>query len=190
MKHILIVGDSHVQGFRNPQDPKSDIENRTIRIGHDRFQLKNKYHIVWKHGKTAWGNDYDEYEVKNEYCDLVIIWLGDVDIRAHLLKKQNCRELVERYVTYAKNYFGGKPVYFLEPIPQVRDCKFLTLQPLEERIKQRNLFNSYLREFGANVISYKDILPNDILEEEDTHDTLHLKKKYIVQIMDKIDNLF
>jgi len=189
VKHILIIGDSHVQGFRNPEDPKSDIEYKTIDFGSDQFTLKNKYSLAWRHGKTAWGLWYNEFTIPSDY-DVVIIWLGDVDIRAHLLEKQNVEELVERYVTYAKNFFGGKPVYFLEPVPQVRDSKFKTLQPLEDRIDQYNKFNQLLRDFGANVISYRDILPNDILEEEDTHDTLHLKKKYIVQILDKIDNLF
>jgi len=186
---ILIVGDSHTQGFLNPDDPKSDIEYGTKNLDSAHFVRKNEFYLVWKHAKMAWDTNYSEFQIPEEY-DVVIIWLGDNDIRNHLYDKGNPDFVAMKLIKHCEKFFGGKTVYFLEPIPQVIECKFPTVGSLEDRIAMASLFSQYLRLFGAKVISYKHILPNDHLDPEDTIDTLHLKKEYMVRILDHIDNMF
>lgn len=91
----------------------------------------------------------------------VIIWLGYIDIKNNLPKKQNAKEVVEFYVQNCIDHFGKENIVFAEPFPQFKETIVFPNEPrdlflYDDRKKQNDLFIEYLNE---EIIKHKLLSP-------------------------------
>ena len=136
--------------------------------------------------------------------DLIMPWLGYVDIRQFLPKYKNAEEIVKIYVETILNTFKDKKIRFIEPLPQFTEMllKYEGISPsyeYEERLEQNKLFLYYLREYSNRENLMSPVSQTKIYEvtqrKEFTPDMTHNKAPHPVDGLkdvynEKIYNLF
>lgn len=101
--------------------------------------------------------------------DIVMLWLGYVDVRTFLPRYLNTEEVVKDYVNQVVKFYKNSYIQFIEPLPQFTELnlKFEGISPFfsyEERKEQDVLFNHYLNEYTQYLGLPKPITQNELLE--------------------------
>lgn len=108
--------------------------------------------------------------------DIVIVWLGYIDIKNNLPKYKNAEEVVKFYVENCVEYFGSKNLLFAEPFPQFKQTIVFPNEPrdtflykdrknqndifikcLNEEIKKRNLLPSISQQEILNCLGMDEL---------------------------------
>jgi len=217
MKKVAVIGDCHTTRIFEHWDPNSCPVD---------FQ-------AWgKGGMSAWSFDPKIYFENNEkssatehppfYYDrdlsivnfqdisdreLIMPWLGYVDIRQMLPGHGDTDWCVRQYVERFINFFDKSTIRFIEPMPQLIPLliKSPGLHPeytFEQRLEQNDLFIKYLRElsvecgleapvkqedmFKALGFDQKDMTEDKTLQEKNNHPFDRLDRPHIRKIYDLI----
>jgi len=152
------------------------------------------------------GNDQNDLKIhfnKIVDQDLILVWLGYVDVRQLLGKHKDADITVKQMVERFTNYFKGSEIRFIEPLPQFKDMlmKFDELHDMftyEERIEQNkefvNALKKYSEEYGLKqpitqeqICNAVGLTPDEFTSDKtpiyaphplDTLDTPYMKKIY------------
>ena len=179
MKKVYLIGDCHSTRIWEHWNP-------------ERCPLEFK---VWgMAGLTAWSFDPYEYEKEhkksegienkslyvekeqdwwsrefNEFKDpdLVLVWLGYVDIRQRLPHFKNAKEDAIQYLDRIKNYYKNSRIQIIEPLPQFTEMllKYDGISPsytYEERQEQNDEFCKAINEYAMHHAMPKPITQQQI----------------------------
>lgn len=163
---------------------------------------------------TERGNEFylgDQNDLKLNFSkivdqDLILVWLGYVDIRQMLPKHKNADFTVKQYMDRFIEHFKNSKVRFIEPLPQFKQniMKYDELHAIysyEERLEQNNEFVKSLRkysdEYGLDKPVSQDQICNavgltfdDFTEDKTPNYAPHpldtLKPEYMKKIYDLI----
>jgi hypothetical protein len=165
---IYIFGDSHTDRLE-----VSSLPN-------------NKITYCSEQGKTAWAFDYSKYDILQNLnsSDVIIPWLGYVDIKNRLPKTLNTDECVLRYMNKTFDYFPNNRIIFMEPFPQFKVYMGKNTGgyvPYDERLLQHNIFveslHKYCEKFGLDkpvpITKIINLDVNRIQHGVDDHIELH-----------------
>jgi len=150
MKKVVILGDCHKENIFN--------ENLNKNLNFDlNIYYRPGLRVVGFTGKLNELKDvFSLMELeKNKYSnsDLIMPWLGHVDILFFLVKHKNAEKVAEYYVKNFIKMFPNKKIRFIEPLPQFIDTHVLTapqdkFYSFEDRVEQNDLFIKSLRNFS------------------------------------------
>lgn len=179
MKKVYLIGDCHSTRVWQHWDP-------------ERCPLQFK---VWGlAGLTAWTFDPYLYEKEhklsegienvNQYVekeqnwwvrdfndfkdpDLVIVWLGYVDIRQRLPHFKNAKEDAIQYLDRVRNYYKNSQIQIVEPLPQFTEMllKYDGISPTytyEERQSQNDEFCKAINDYAYQHGMIKPITQQQI----------------------------
>jgi hypothetical protein len=88
-------------------------------------------------------------EIKN--ADLVLPWMGYIDLRNYLPKYKNTEKVVSHYVNTFLGYFKNSKIRFIEPFPQFKNLNIHNYPDeysYEEKIFQEDIFKKYLNSYS------------------------------------------
>jgi hypothetical protein len=181
MKTVSMIGDCHLARlYEHHPEFQENIKFwgtaglRAFEIDFQKLSEVNKL----SSGTEIGNKDPVEFqEVENS--ELIILWIGYVDIRQNLPKYKNSETIVKQYVDNAVSFFKNKDIIFIEPLPQF-DKMYLRYEGIspeysyEERLEQNNEFNFYLSKYAKEAglkepISQKlifDALGVDVLDSK------------------------
>ena len=204
MSTVSIIGDCHLARVYE-HHPESDTKIKFwgtagLKVFGIDFEELSKINKI--SSGTEIGNK-DPVEFKEiEGSDLIIIWLGYVDIRQNLPKYKNSDIIVKKYVESAISFFKNKNIIFVEPLPQFDKMylKYDGISPeytYEERVNQNNEFNFYLSKYAKDAglkdpISQKlifdylgvDFLDSKVLRKIAPHPVDSLSEEYNKKLYD------
>jgi hypothetical protein len=145
-----------------------------------------------------WVKPFDEFKSP----DIVMLWLGYVDIRQWLPKHQNTRDIVIQYLDRIREYYKGSVIQLIEPLPQFTEMllKYEGISPsytYGERQNINNIFidtlNDYAKEHGMiapitqqeikNAVGLKEFTPENCATWA-PHPQDSLKREYWAKIYD------
>lgn len=217
MKKVTLIGDCHSARIFEHYDP---------------LNCPILFQAWGKGGTNAWNNDPKKmseekalstgteepslyYSPKNNGAisfekivnqDLILVWLGYVDIRQMLPGHKDAENCVKQYVKRFVEYFNESEVRFIEPLPQFIPIllKSPGLHPeytYNERIEQNNEFIKFLKKYSNEYnlkppISQEQIFKAlELSAEEMTEDKTRVNLNHPVdalkqEYMGKIYNLF
>jgi len=124
-----------------------------------------------------------------ENSDLLVFWLGYIDIRQFLSKYKNPEFVANYYIETLANSFGDKKIGIIEPLPQFTEMllKHKDISPsyeYKDRKEQNDLFLKYLREFAKNknipILVSQDEIYEAVGKKEFTSDMTHTKAPHPV----------
>jgi hypothetical protein len=150
--------------------------------------------------REHWVRPFSEF--KNP--DLVLVWLGYVDIRQWLPKHKNTEEVVIKYLDRIREYYKDSVIQIIEPLPQFTEMllKYEGISPsytYDERQSINKIFidtlNEYAKKHGMitpvtqkeikDVVGLNEFTPEDCATWA-PHPQDSLKREYWA----KIYNLF
>lgn len=223
MRSVNLIGDCHstrIWEHWNPEDCPVDFKVWGVAgmtawaFDPKKFELEKK-----ESSGIESGNDYcvkpREYWVKsfNEFknSDIVMLWLGYVDIRQWLPKHQNTEQTVIEYLDRVTEYFKNSTIQLIEPLPQFTEMllKYEGISPsysYEERQKINGIFVKTLNDYARDNKMLMPITQEEIKQAvglseftpEDTanwapHPQDSLKREYWKKIfelfMEKINHI-
>ena len=220
MNKVFIFGDCHTNRAWEHHDPDLlDIDLRMwgrggIKVygldfaelaeenaestGYD-APIKPRTHELMESG-FKYKVDFNEWE----NSDLVMFWLGYVDVRLLLPKYKNPDEIAKTYVDRVIDFFGSKPIRFIEPLPQFTEMllKYEGISPSYEyvdRLEQNKGFIESLRKYSKEAGLMPPISQEQIFEAVGTQELVpsmtHTKAPHPVdglkdEYMEKIYQLF
>jgi len=175
MKNVAIVGDCHTARiFEHYKAEETDLNIHFWGLAgyraHNLDYNKTAEMKVRSSGMELPLDGQDHSIEFNELpkCDLVIPWIGYVDIRTYLTRYDNADIIAREYVDKTVDYFKDSVILFAEPLPQFRQMllKYPGISPeytFEERQNQNKLFlagmNKRIEELGLpKPISQEQIL--------------------------------
>ena len=215
MKKVFIFGDCHTARILEHHYPEKISINLKMwgLAGSKIWDLNEKIVETIEKNSVSSGVEsvtrqlnFDPKIKFNEFVDsdLIMPWLGYVDIRQFLPKYKNAEELVKNYVETILNTFKDKKIRFIEPLPQFTEMllKYEGISPsyeYQERLEQNKLFLHYLTKYSqlANLMppvsqikiyqatGKKQFTP-DMTHDKAPHPVDGLKDEY----NEKIYNLF
>jgi hypothetical protein len=154
MKTVSIIGDCHLARLyeHHPESQENIKFWGTAGLRAFEIDFKKLSEVNKLSSGTEIGNkDPVEFqEVENS--ELIVLWIGYVDIRQNLPKYKNSEKIAKKYVENAISFFKNKDILFIEPLPQF-DKMYLRYEGIspeysyEERLKQNNEFNFYLSKY-------------------------------------------
>jgi hypothetical protein len=175
MRNVAIVGDCHTsrifEHYKKDQT-KLDIHFWGL-AGYRAHALDYKKTAELKVRSSGMELPPDGQDHSIEFnelpkCDLVIPWIGYVDIRTYLTRYDNADEIARTYVDITVDYFKDSNILFAEPLPQFKQMllKFPGISAeytYEDRQNQNKLFlagmNNRIEELGLpKPISQEEIL--------------------------------
>lgn len=198
MNKVFVFGDCHTARVWEHFDPsQSSIDLR-----------------MWgKGGTKVYGIKFDEFlqedressgmestpqnlsfnpKVKfSEYqsADLVVLWLGYIDIRQFLPKYKNADEIAKIYINEIKSFFKNKDVVLIEPLPQFTEMllKYEDISPsyeYEDRQHQNKLFLKKIKKYARKnkikiIVTQKEMLKS-FNKKQLTTDMTHNKAPHPV----------
>ena len=200
MKKVFIFGDCHTARIWEHYSPRDCPVNLKMwgLAGTRIWDLPNRLPKAIKENLESSGVEAAtkqiEFEPKvkfEEYLDsnLIMPWLGYVDIRQFLSKYNNADEVAKIYVETILNIFKDKKIRFIEPLPQFTEMllKHEGISPsyeYEDRLKQNNLFIESLRKYSDEAGLMGPILQKGIYEtvghNEFTPEMTHTKAPHPV----------
>jgi hypothetical protein len=217
MKKVTLIGDCHSARVLEHHNPESCpvIFQSWGKGGNNAWQTDP---FVWakENHQSAGTEDIPLYILANfetkmyfkdiKDQDLILPWLGYVDVRQMLPGHDDADFVVKQYVDRFVKYFAGSEVRFIEPHPQFIPLfmKFPGLHPeytFEQRLEQNNTFIESLRKYSDEHGLKKPISQEQIFEamgfgqDEMTEDKTDqpgphpfdkLKKKYVAKIYELI----
>jgi hypothetical protein len=164
MKKVYLIGDCHTTRVWEHWDPDTaPVDFKAWGIA----------------GLTAWSFNPDIYSAENkkseglenlnEYInkpqewwirgfnefkdpDIVLIWLGYVDIRQRLVDYNNAKEDAYQMLDRVRSYYKNSVIQIIEPLPQFTEMllKYDGISPIfsyEDRQNQNNIFCGALKEY-------------------------------------------
>lgn len=216
MKKVTLIGDCHSARILEHWDPKTcPIDFKSWGKGGSTAWLSNPEDLALSKAVSS-GTEkeplYTEYnnslfisfdKIKDQ--DLILPWLGYVDIRQYLPNHKNTEICVENYVNRFVKYFNKSEIRFIEPLPQFIPLliKWPGLHPefsFEERIKENNEFIKLLRIHSKKLglqepISQDQIFDalgfsqNEMTEDKSIKNSVHPVDGFTQEHMGKIYNL-
>jgi hypothetical protein len=95
-----------------------------------------------------WIRDFSEFKDP----DIVLIWLGYVDIRQRLVDYNNAKEDAYQMLDRVRSYYKNSVIQIIEPLPQFTEMllKYDGISPTftyEDRQNQNNIFCGALKEY-------------------------------------------
>jgi hypothetical protein len=164
MNKVYLIGDCHTTRVFEHWNP---------------VDCPSHFYAWGKGGLTAWSFDPYKLEKDNEISggieknniyikqagekfksvfkrfkdpDIILVWLGYVDIRSKLPLYKNSKEVVYKYLDLVSSYYPNSIIQIIEPLPQFKEIllKSDNLSPkysYEERLEQNNEFVKYLNEY-------------------------------------------
>jgi len=216
MKTVHLIGDCHstrVWEHWNPETCPVDfkvwgVAGMTVYAFDPVKFEEEKMESSGIESQSDYFNKPREYWVRpfNEFKspDLVLVWLGYVDIRQWLPKHKNTEEVVIKYLDRIREYYKDSVIQIIEPLPQFTEMllKYEGISPsytYEERQDINQVFIDTLNKYAIEhrmvaPVTQKEIKEAVGLEEftpEDCatwapHPQDSLKRKYWA----KIYNLF
>lgn len=198
MKKIFIFGDCHTARVWEHYDPSESLLDirmwgkggtKIYNIDFDKFLNEDAESSGME--STPMNLKFEPKVKFSEYAaaDLVVLWLGYIDIRQFLPKYKNSDTVAKEYIDKIKKFFIGKDVVLIEPLPQFTEMllKYDDISPsyeYTERQNQNKIFlkkvKKYARKSGIKVIvTQKDIL-KAINKKSLTPDMTHNKAPHPV----------
>lgn len=180
MKKVTLIGDCHSARLLEHWNPKTcpvDFKSwgkagTTAWIADPVKMNESKTLSSSTEGTPLYTEDRDSLyldfsTIKNQ--DLILVWLGYVDIRQRLGDYKNADECVKNYVQRFVDYFKGTKIRFIEPLPQFIPLlmKFSGLHPeftYEERMQQNKEFIEALSKYSDEHGLEKPISQQQIFE--------------------------
>lgn len=179
MYNLYLIGDCHTTRVFSHWNPQKCLPT---------------FNAWGKGGMTAWSFDPYKLEEDNEISwgiervnhnikkpaiefragfkefknpDLVLVWLGYVDIRSKLPRHKNAKEVVYKYLDRISSYYSNSIIQIVEPLPQFREflLKSENLSPkytYEERLEQNYEFCKYLNQYIEDYGMLKPITQQEI----------------------------
>jgi hypothetical protein len=126
-KKVFIFGDCHAARIWEHYDPNNcnvDLliwgKGGTRVWGHDILLARDTNDKSWGTESAAKFGGFETFVNFNDGkdADLIMPWLGYVDIRQHLPKYKNAEVIVKEYVQDVLDTYPGKIIKFIEPLPQ------------------------------------------------------------------------
>jgi hypothetical protein len=179
MKNITVIGDSHASALGVGLSEAKRL-----------YKLDMVSNPIIFSGRSAYNLDYSILDRSNIQDDTTILLnFGECDIRRHLPKHDNAKEVVEKYVNTSLKFFNGLDIVFMLPTPQAIDQ--LTYEfnynkdnwhIFERRFKQQTIFYEALRNSGQKIIDIVDAIGVDRLGWEESDDGCHLKRSMLLAL--------
>jgi hypothetical protein len=214
MRSVNLIGDCHstrIWEHWNPEDCPVDFK-------------------VWGvAGMTAWAFDPKKLEEEkaessgiesgSDYCvkprnywvrpfnefkdsDIVMLWLGYVDIRQWLPKYKNTEQTVIEYLDRVREYFKGSTIQLIEPLPQFtemllkydgispsytyqerQDINGIFVKTLNQYAKDHNMLMPITQEEIKEAVGLNELTPEDTATWA-PHPQDSLKREYWSKIYD------
>jgi hypothetical protein len=214
MKTVHLIGDCHstrIWEHWNPETCPVDLKVWGV-AGMTAYAFdpvkfeEEKYESSGIESQSDYLNMPREYWVKtfNEFKspDLVLVWLGYVDIRQWLPRHKNTEEVVIKYLDRIREYYKDSVIQLIEPLPQFTEMllKYEGISPsytYEERQEINQVFIDTLNKYAIEhrmvaPVTQKEIKEAVGLEEftpEDCatwapHPQDSLKREYWAKIYD------
>lgn len=170
MHTVSFIGDCHLaRVYEYHEDSSNNVKfwgTAGLRIfGLDFAELSSSNKLS---SGTEIGNK-DPVAFKDvENSDIIVLWIGYVDIRQHLPKYKNSETIVKEYVESAVSFFKDKVVIFVDPLPQF-DKMYLKYEGIspeytyDQREEQNKDFMFYLKKYAAEHGCPEPISQEDIL---------------------------
>jgi hypothetical protein len=182
MRSVLLIGDCHstrVWQHWNPNECKLDFkvwglagmtayafdpeklrQEKTPSSGIENYNM----FVMDKH-PDAWKISFDYFK----RADLVLVWLGYVDIRQWLPKHKNTEEVVINYLERVRSYYRGSRIQLIEPLPQFTEMllKYEGISPsytYEERQEINKIFIDTMNAYAKEHNMLKPITQDEIRE--------------------------
>jgi hypothetical protein len=218
MKKVTLIGDCHSLRILEHWDPNScPIKLKIWGKGGTKawnINLNQMKNFKEKSEKVEYGFIYyDIHDDKNNVSisfdqitnqDLILVWIGYVDIKNFLPLYNNSEIVVKKYIENFVKYFKNSNVRFIEPFPQFKETilhpeEELRAYSYEQRMYQNKKFIKNLRKFSKKFnlkepISQEKIykaIGFDVITQEMTPDYEKdivdgLKREYMSKIYDLI----
>ena len=178
MKKVYLLGDCHttrVYEHWNPETCPVDFKAWGLAgmtaWTFDPFELENEE-------KLSNGIENINEYVKKEYSfvkkfnefkdpDIVLVWLGYVDIRQRLPEWDNAEKDAYQILDRIRAYYTNSVIQVIEPLPQFTEMllKYDGISPVqtyEERQRQNHIFCAALNEYTKNHNMLKPITQQEI----------------------------
>ena len=136
--------------------------------------LKEQHHLS---NPLEYAQDGDHYaidynDIKDE-GNIIMPWLGYVDIRQYLVKYKDADYIVKKYVDDFIKWYPNSVIQFIEPLPQftkmwMKYAGFNIDYSYEEREEQNSLFINELRSYCAKLNLPEPIKQQDIYKALNT----------------------
>jgi hypothetical protein len=179
MKNITVVGDSHAGALGVGLEQAERL-----------YKLDMVSNAIVFSGRSAYNLDYSVLGREKIQDDTTILLnFGECDIRRHLPKHDNAKEVVEKYIDKSLKFFDGLDIVFMLPTPQAIDQ--LTYEfnynkdswyIFERRFKQQTIFYEALKNSGQKIVDTVDAIGVDRLGWEQSDDGCHLKRSMLLQL--------
>jgi hypothetical protein len=142
---------SHEQG-----DPKCSLSSG-VEVAGQKIMLSKM--------NEGWNPKVSFKEV--EESDLIMPWIGYIDIRQYLPVHQNADEVAKIVVDKFIKFFPDKKIRFIEPLPQFTEMllKYEGIHPsytYEERLEQNKLYIEGLRKYSKEAGFMEPVSQQDI----------------------------
>jgi hypothetical protein len=178
MKKIYFVGDCHMSRVLEHHD--DNIKNikfwglRGLKCWELNLQQMEDENVIAS-GKEFWERDGDNKKYQISFAkikefnpDIVVLWIGYVDIRQLLPKHKDADLVAKKYIEEIQSYFKNSKIMLIEPLPQNTDMllKYEGISAwysYKDRKQQNDEFNESLQKYAKKaeipiIASQKDIL--------------------------------
>jgi len=137
-------------------DPKKFEEEGTVSSG---IESGNYYFVK---PRDYWERPFGEF--KN--TDIVLVWLGYVDIRQWLPKHKNTEQTVIKYLDRVTEYFKGSFIQLIEPLPQFTEMllKYEGISPSYTYQERQDINGIFVKTLNDYARDHKMLTP--ISQEE------------------------
>jgi hypothetical protein len=137
-------------------DPKKFEEEGTVSSG---IEIGNQY---FPKPRDYWERPFGEF--KN--TDIVLVWLGYVDIRQWLPKHKNTEQTVIEYLDRVTEYFKGSFIQLIEPLPQFTEMllKYEDISPSYTYQERQDINGIFVKTLNDYARDHKMLTP--ISQEE------------------------
>jgi len=164
MKKVYLIGDCHttrVWEHWNPDTAPVDFKAWGMAgltawsFNPDTYSAENKkseglenVNLYIDKPQEWWIKDFNEFKDP----DIVLIWLGYVDIRQRLVDYNNAKEDAYQMLDRVRSYYKNSVIQIIEPLPQFTEMllKYDGISPTftyEDRQNQNNIFCGALKEY-------------------------------------------
>jgi hypothetical protein len=112
--------------------------------------------------REHWVRPFSEF--KNP--DLVLVWLGYVDIRQWLPKHNNTEEVVIKYLDRIREYYKDSVIQIIEPLPQFTEMllKYEGISPSYTYEERQNINKIFIDTLNKYVIQHR--MPYPITQDD------------------------
>lgn len=219
MKKVNLIGDCHTARILEHWNPETSPVDLKVwgKAGFKAYNLDIKELYEYDEpssGIESFNENTKKFFKTNEETilnfqsikngELIMPWVGYIDIRQFLPKYKNAEIIVKEYMEKFISFYDKSVIRFIEPLPQFTEMllKYEGIHPsysYEERLEQNKIFIESLRKYSEEYGLQKPISQDDIYKavgvQEFTTDltpqnTSHPVDALTSDHMNKIYNLF